>query len=196
MCYIIYKIINLVNNKVYFGYTSKTLQKRLEQHSKNICKCFIRDSIRKYGLNNFIIIPIYQYDNIYAAQSREILLIEQYKSNICRYPNGNGMNMTDGGDGTNGYIYTIKDKIKMSIRAKGRKKTEEHKRKISESHKGKIHSYQTRKVSQYTLEHTLIKTFNSIKSATIETNILETHIVQACKGKYKTSGGYIWKYTQ
>ena len=39
-----------------------------------------------------------------------------------------------------------------------------------------------------------IKRYKSIKSAADETNTFATNIWACCKGKTKTSGGYIWKY--
>lgn len=49
-----------------------------------------------------------------------------------------------------------------------------------------------KKVSQYDLKGNFIKTFNSITEAKNETNI--SSISGCCNGKYKTAGGYIWRY--
>ena len=38
--------------------------------------------------------------------------------------------------------------------------------------------------------------YNSIKEAERQTGINQSHIVKACKGKYKTSGGFHWKYVK
>lgn len=41
----------------------------------------------------------------------------------------------------------------------------------------------------------IIKVFNSAKEAHIETGLNHSHIIECCKGKrYKTVGGYVWKY--
>ena len=40
----------------------------------------------------------------------------------------------------------------------------------------------------------IIKIYNSIKEASKELKINYSSIVNCCKGRYKTSGGYIWKY--
>jgi len=65
------------------------------------------------------------------------------------------------------------------------------------------HAYDTgllkafeRKVCQYNLNGTLIKTFKSLKEAHDETNIDDGSIVKVCKGRQKTAGGYIWKYLE
>lgn len=36
--------------------------------------------------------------------------------------------------------------------------------------------------------------WESIKQASQELNINNSHIGECCKGRYKTCGGYTWKY--
>lgn len=55
----IYKVTNLINNKIYIGQTTKTIDERLKQH---ISKAYqgkennhFHSAIRKYGKENFII---------------------------------------------------------------------------------------------------------------------------------------------
>lgn len=52
----------------------------------------------------------------------------------------------------------------------------------------------SKKVGQYTKDGELIKIYPSTKQATRVTNINNGNIVQCCIGKYKTAGGYIWRY--
>jgi hypothetical protein len=40
----------------------------------------------------------------------------------------------------------------------------------------------------------LIKEWNDITQASKELNIYNSNISMCCKGKLKTTGGYIWKY--
>jgi group I intron endonuclease len=49
-------------------------------------------------------------------------------------------------------------------------------------------------VEQWSLGGNYIKTYPSIKHATIETGCND--ISKCCRGKYKQSGGYIWKYKE
>lgn len=49
-------------------------------------------------------------------------------------------------------------------------------------------------IGQYDLNNNYIRSWNSISDASREYNIDPTNIKNACKGKYKTSCGYIWKY--
>jgi len=49
-------------------------------------------------------------------------------------------------------------------------------------------------VNMYSLDGTLIKQWGTIKEASKELGIADTHISDCCKGRYAQSGGYIWKY--
>lgn len=52
------------------------------------------------------------------------------------------------------------------------------------------------KVNQYDLNGKCLKTYNSLTEAAKENNINNiSSIVNACTGKSKTAGGYIWKYS-
>lgn len=70
-----------------------------------------------------------------AALSLEVALI----SEIGRKDLGTGtlLNLTDGGEGTAGRVFTEEQKSKISSAKKGRKFSDEHKEKISASQKGK-----------------------------------------------------------
>lgn len=49
-------------------------------------------------------------------------------------------------------------------------------------------------VNMYSIDGEFIKQWQTIKSASKELGIADTHIIDCCKGKYSQSGGYIWKY--
>ena len=53
-----------------------------------------------------------------------------------------------------------------------------------------------KEIEQYDLENNYIRSWDSISDASREYNIDPTNIKNACKGKYKTSCGYIWKYAK
>ena len=87
-------------------------------------------------------------------------------------------------------------KIKISQANKGKKVSKETKQKMSENHsnvKGK-NNPRARKIEQYDLDGNLIKVWDYIKQASKELSICEISICNCCKGKYKTAGGFIWKY--
>lgn len=49
-------------------------------------------------------------------------------------------------------------------------------------------------VLKYSKNGELLDEYDSIKEASIENNIDKSLITKCCKGKIKTSGGYVWKY--
>ena len=110
----IYKIV-FPNGKHYIGLTTTSLGERQTQH-KNTAKkgdmhC-LYNALRKYEMEDtFQLIEIDTADTIEELYKKEIDYIIQYNS---YYINGNGYNMTYGGDGTHGYVYTEENKQKMS----------------------------------------------------------------------------------
>lgn len=52
-----------------------------------------------------------------------------------------------------------------------------------------------KKVCQTDLNNNIIKIWNSIREASRNTNINSSHISKCCKGLLRTSGGYIWRYS-
>jgi hypothetical protein len=51
-----------------------------------------------------------------------------------------------------------------------------------------------KKVQQYKLDGTFVRTFDSISEASEKTGASDRHISCVCKGKRKTTGGFVWKY--
>ena len=66
-----------------------------------------------------------------------------------------------------------------------------------QSKEGRRTSYKHRMkaVAQYTLDNKLIATYDGLRIAKEQTGINNLGIARCCEGKQKTSGGYIWKYT-
>lgn len=52
-----------------------------------------------------------------------------------------------------------------------------------------------KKVKQYTKDGIFLKEFASIKEAEGKTGVSNKHIGSVCRGKRKTTGGYVWKYS-
>ena len=141
----IYKIENIVNNKCYVGWTSKTVESRWNEHKCDALK--IRDNrkfynaIRKYGIEIWDVTILCEVENNEIAKKKEIEFIELYDSY------NNGYNSTLGGDGNNGIIMSNESNLKRSKKLKGIKKPDgfnigrvhsnETKNKISQSHIGK-----------------------------------------------------------
>lgn len=90
----IYKITNLINNKVYVGQTVMTLKERWWGHCSNLYSkaqdMIIKRAIKKYGKENFRI-ELIEECPIEEIDDREIYWIKEYDSYY------NGYNATIGG---------------------------------------------------------------------------------------------------
>jgi group I intron endonuclease len=125
--YSIYKCVNNINGKVYIGFASNW-QKRILRH-KNCYKNskenkILYKSIRKYGWEKFQWEIIYQSkDYDYCLNVMEEHFIREYNSH---YIDGNGYNMSYGGEGQKGNSsrtnmpHSNHTKIKISIKNKGK----------------------------------------------------------------------------
>uniref|UniRef100_A0A6C0J0I0 GIY-YIG domain-containing protein n=1 Tax=viral metagenome TaxID=1070528 RepID=A0A6C0J0I0_9ZZZZ len=114
----IYKI-EFPNGKNYIGLTSRSLEDRQKEHK--ICaksddtKCLYK-ALRKYEMvDTFELVEIDTADTLEELCEKEIGYILSYNS---YYMDGNGYNMTYGGEGFNGYVYTEEDNRKNSERRK------------------------------------------------------------------------------
>jgi group I intron endonuclease len=117
---IIYKITNLVTNKIYIGQTSKTIKRRLQLHINDSKRSNTRlsNSIKKYGGFNFIIEELFNGDLTRTeADEIETYYIKYYASQHRDI----GYNIKNGG---NSVPMTQATKDKISIKNKGRKCSE------------------------------------------------------------------------
>lgn len=141
----VYKITNIVNNKIYIG-SSVNLKKRIYEHKRTLKlnkhhSCALQRAVNKYGIDNFIF-EIIENCNIDEIIIREQFYIDSLKPeyNILKHAYSNF-----------GHKHTEETKRKLSELNKGKTHivTEETKIKISESHKGKTFSKETlQKMSQ------------------------------------------------
>ena len=150
---IIYKVTNLVNNKIYVGKTINTLRYRKTTHQSDAKNrkhnCIFHKAIRKYGEENFVWEII---DEVLFAES--LIELEKYYIKKFESKMPSGYNMTDGGEGTTGRIITNEFREKLRKANTGKKlsketikkrtesrkyyrPSEETKRKISAAHTGK-----------------------------------------------------------
>ena len=120
MEYLIYLVTNKINCKRYVGQTKQgRLDKRIFEHlieSKAAGTTVIfHNAIRKYGIENFEIEVIEDHISEEEIDEKEKFYIQFYHT---YYKEGKGYNMTLGGQGTHGYIFTEEDKAKMSEKNK------------------------------------------------------------------------------
>jgi group I intron endonuclease len=96
---IVYKIQNKINGKIYIGMTKLSIERRVFGH---LCaETYIGRSLRKYGLQSFDI------EIIDLAEDREALAeIEVFWIFVFNSMSPNGYNLTEGGEGSDGYKHT------------------------------------------------------------------------------------------
>lgn len=139
MEYIVYKITNTVNNKLYFGITQQSLIKRWQQHKCNSNKknYHLYNAIKKYGFDKFKIEIVYKAEDKKDMFSKEKELISMYKTNLREY----GYNNSLGGELSRfGCKMSNEQKQKISEYQKNRIRkpmSEETKKKISNKAKGR-----------------------------------------------------------
>jgi group I intron endonuclease len=78
-------------------------------------------------------------------------------------------------------------KQKISLANRGKKCTTDHKQILAES--------KYKSIDVYTISGEYIETISSIKEASNKYNVGRDSIYGVCIGKYRTGGGYVWKYT-
>lgn len=108
---IIYKITNLINNKVYIGQTINSLEQRLSRHKQDALSgrldTHFARAIRKYGIDNFIA------EVIDTAQSQEELTQKEYYWIGYYHACEQGYNETNNMFKCGGNTYANKDKKEM-----------------------------------------------------------------------------------
>lgn len=181
----IYKIVNIINGKVYIG-SSKNLNKRWCEHKRNLRKNnhdnnYLQKSWDKYGESSFKFEIIEIVDDVNNLITREQFYLDQLKPydktityNIC---------VTAG----NMFGFKHSDETKTNFSkmrigntySLGHKHTDETKNKMSESHFGKTHDLDT-------IKKLIIKSkknnLTSKKNKTTCPNNIKLEIIE----KYKT----------
>jgi hypothetical protein len=113
-CGYIYKI-QFSNGKHYIGLTTTSLNQRKNEHKKSAKQGDTKrlyTALRKYDMiDTFELIEIDRAETLEELCKMEIKYIQEYNS---YYMNQKGYNMTYGGEGTNGYIFTEEDRKKQS----------------------------------------------------------------------------------
>lgn len=217
----VYKITNIINNKVYIGITTQGILIRWYKHisdSKKGSSYAIHNALRFHGKENFQIETIEVVDSIEDLKLREIYWINYYDS----YNRNKGYNLTLGGDGTFGKSQSEETKCKIRNKAFGRKHKKTTKEKMSISQKqinrdyskiGKIgnnkrwsikenhynssiNNHNNRKVFKYSFDMILLKEYISLSEAERDLNIPNAHtnISRCAAGKVASAYGFIWKY--
>ena len=166
---IIYMVRNKINNKIYFGQTTKgSFDERYGGNfPKNCSNDHIKASIEKYGWENFEVVE--EFD---IATSREELndLEEMYIKMWNTIDRRYGYNKKHGGNNCK-----IGEELK-------------------ERHYRRENHPRAREVHQYLESGDYIKSWSYLKEASIALGIPDTSITSCCRGKFKSAGGYQWSY--
>ena len=87
MSYLVYKITNKINNKIYIGQTTETIEKRFKRHCGYQLQdnTYIHRAIKKYGKNNFYIEKIDEAKNQQELNEKELYWIKYYQSDKKGY---------------------------------------------------------------------------------------------------------------
>lgn len=116
---LIYKIVNLINNKIYIGQTKKSLKDRSWYHKNRLKRSkhnnqHLQHSWNLYGEHNFKfeVVEYLNLSNGWNLSELEVFYIKSYKSHDMKH----GYNLTYGGEGVKPTQET-KDKISKSLKA-------------------------------------------------------------------------------
>lgn len=197
--YTIYKHTS-PSGKVYIGQTRQDVKKRWCSGYGYATSPHIDRAIKKYGWNNI------QHEIIATGLTKkeanwlEQYLISYYHSNEGQY----GYNITKGGDGSNGRIFTKEERARLSESHKGYKASEETKQKMSEAHNRfyannpeickKWQANRKIAVDMLDMDGNYIKTFQSAKDAAKEIGTSPSSITKCCKGKKGSHHNLKWRY--
>lgn len=195
MDYKVYKITNIITNQIYIGITKNRLSHRFWEHinKKRNAGSYLYNSIQKYGKDNFTIKLLSNHSTSDEAKGEESRLILELQLNKHTYPNGIGLNLTNGGDGSYGCKHSLDSIQKMSG--------------INNHNYGLIGKLNptSKPINQYTLEHVYIQTFCSLREAaqSIKPNCtssqmssISTNIRSSILGRngLLQSYGFTWQY--
>jgi group I intron endonuclease len=132
--YTIYKVTNTINGKAYIGFDSRWPSRK----SVHICEAITRKNkkyplyraMRKYGVENFEWEVLYQSeDRNYTLNVMENNFILEHNTH---FKEGNGYNMTYGGEGTLGWVPSNETRKKIGLANSRSTLTEEGRKRKSD----------------------------------------------------------------
>jgi predicted GIY-YIG superfamily endonuclease len=186
--YEVYKITNLVNNKLYIGITNQGFKTRWYKHCSDSIhgsEFPLHNALRKYGIDNFSVEVLEVCETIDQLKQQERYWITELKSRTTE----NGYNLTDGGDGTFGRKHSDETKDKIRQKTLDRCLDENFIKVLRNTR------FKNKEIAQYDLEGNFITTFISASEAARIMKVSRSSICNCALGQSSNSKGYIWKYT-
>ena len=211
--YLIYKITNLVNGKMYIG---KHQTDYIDDGYMGSGK-ILKRAVSKYGIDCF------RKEYLMSCESKEEMdYMERVFVDQTWISRADTYNIKIGGEG--GSCKGINKGKSHPSWFKGKKMSAEYRRAVSNGtkkamsrlppearaklanrkgttpwNKGKttpeeVRALKYKPVAQYTEDGELVKRYSSAKDASTSTGICRSSICYCLKGRYKTAGGYRWRY--
>lgn len=206
--YIVYKITNTIDGKVYFGATTLTIERRWIQHKCNHTRRQYRlyRAMVECGINNFKLEIIKFCENEDEMYCLEIELIKIHNSTDINY----GYNSSTGGKySSKGNKLTVEQKLKISERQLGKTRKPfsiEVKKKMSDSAKGRdmslvvsISALKRKGLPAKNRVSVILNNETEYSSITEASNMTGVSISAICnnlKGLSKKTKMGVWKYVQ
>lgn len=209
----IYKIKNLINNKVYIG-QSLDIKRRWQAHKNVQDDCAIHLAFKKYGIKNFSF-EVLEECPPELLDEREIFWIKEYNSF------NNGYNMTLGGSGSlkrSVECYDEKGNFLKSYNSITEAALDadtsceqiisvcQHyeQRYFAGNYQWKYSNDNTliqprtkrasKEIYQFDKKGNFIKKFNSLTEVSKELKVDKSRICACCNGRQKTAYGFQWSY--
>lgn len=142
-------------------------------------------------------ICILKISSVETLNSDEISLIAHYRSLGYRLTN-----LTEGGEGTAGYVPTAETRLRMSLAGRGKPKSRAHVKAVADAMRGKHHSEEAKKhISEgrkgrgcRPVKDENGTIYPSIKAAAETLNLWQPHVSMVLSGKLKHAEGHIFSY--
>lgn len=185
---------------------NKFLKKCLTKSGYYIVNLHKNGVMKSYRINRLVAIAfIPNPNNLPLVNHKDENKLNNSVDNLewcdIKYNNNYGNRNKKLSESKKSYNLSVETRQKLSNSSKGRKLSDDTKRKISES-KAKMSKEKKAEITEKiktVIEKSVIcietnTIYKSIVEASLETNTNASNISSCCKGRFKTAGGYHWKY--
>ena len=203
----LYMIICLVNHKIYIGQTwndnvnVRWNGERAQPHG------ILKNAFAKHGLDNFVFVKLLEMSLLTHGEHWKKMLntLENLTIASCRSLAPLGYNLKPGGDNHECHPET-REKISVANSGENNpmfgqthsaetiaKMSGENNPNFGKSPSDETIAKRSKPIEQWSNDGIFIKSWVSGKEASIALNINRQNISHVLNGKYKTSGGFVWK---